>query len=182
MSEYVIALLSALGAVAAVVVSLVIYALGLLREKKQATLEAYNSLQTDVFDKLNLFTNSKIRDICVEICENNSNKSNISDETNEKFYELISYLARLEHFSLGVNTGIYDVKTAERAGTAFLQGQYTKLFPLIYTQEKRSKSKTAISLPESWYKEAVNSLESPCKGYYDEFKKLVRKLRKIEKG
>lgn len=182
MSEYVIALLSALGAVAAVVVSLVIYALGLLREKKQATLEAYNVLQTDVFDKLNLFTNRQIRDICIEVCENNGSKSNISDETNEKFYVLISYLARLEHFSIGVNTGIYDAKTAERAGTAFLQGQYTKLFPLIYTQEKRNKSKSAISLPKNWYEEAVNSLESYDDGYYDEFKRFVRKLKKIEKS
>ena len=36
------------------------------RDRKQATLEAYNRLQNEVFDKLNLYKPSEIRDICVD--------------------------------------------------------------------------------------------------------------------
>ena len=46
-------------------------------------------------------------------------------------------MARIEHFALGVNTGIYDVEIAERAGTLFLRSLYKgKLKPLIETKSK----------------------------------------------
>ena len=69
------------------------------------------------------------------------------------------YLARIEHFALGVNTGIYDVETAERAATSYLTMLYrVKLKPII--QEKHS---------------GPGDTE-----YYAEFRKLVQNMEKLE--
>jgi hypothetical protein len=68
------------------------------RDCKQATLEAYNRLQAEVFDNLNAYKPSEIRDICFN--------------TQSEEYKIISgYLARIEHFCVGLNYGIYDKKT-----------------------------------------------------------------------
>lgn len=65
------------------------------RDRKQATLEAYNRLQTEVFDNLNLYKPAEIRSICEDVA---------SEE-----YKIISgYVARIEHFCVGLNTRIYD--------------------------------------------------------------------------
>ena len=36
------------------------------RDRKQATLEAFNRLQAEVFDNLNKFSPAEIRDICID--------------------------------------------------------------------------------------------------------------------
>ena len=87
----------------------------------------------------------------------------IDDETNSKYYELLGYLARLEHFSLGVNTGIYDAKTAERAGTAFLVSLRKKLLPVIELQEKRGNHNSDKRIE-----------------YYKEFRMLTERVAKYE--
>lgn len=77
-------------------------------------------------------------------------------------YRVLSgYLARIEHFSLGVNTGIYDVKVTERAATSYLTMLYKKLEPLILTKNNSNNS----------------SYENK---YHKEFGKLVTALTKLE--
>lgn len=76
-----------------VIVSVAIYLLGIQRDKKQDTLDSFNLLQEQVFDKLNLITYSEITNICKKV-----DNGSIDDETNSKYYELLGYLARLEHF------------------------------------------------------------------------------------
>lgn len=148
------------------------------RAKKQATLEALNLLQKQVFDKLNEYTFAEIRDI--------SDKWNESAEEKRKFvtakkgtaidfwnshheydnavneYRVLSgYLARIEHFALGVNTGIYDVEVTERAATSYFTMLYKKLEPLIMTKN--------------------NSNNSSCENkYHKEFMSLVASLKKYE--
>lgn len=141
-----------------VIVSVAIYLLGIQRDKKQDTLDSFNLLQEQVFDKLNLITYSEITNICKKV-----DNGSIDDETNSKYYELLGYLARLEHFSLGVNTGIYDAKTAERAGTAFLVSLRKKLLPVIELQEKRGNHNSDRRIE-----------------YYKEFRMLTERVAKYE--
>ena len=141
-----------------VIVSVAIYLLGIQRDKKQDTLDSFNLLQEQVFDKLNLITYSEITNICKKV-----DNGSIDDETNSKYYELLGYLARLEHFSLGVNTGIYDAKTAERAGTAFLVSLHKKLLPVIELQEKRGNHNSDKRIE-----------------YYKEFRMLTERVAKYE--
>lgn len=141
-----------------VIVSVAIYLIGIQRDKKQDTLDSFNLLQEQVFDKLNLITYSEITNICKKV-----DNGSIDDETNSKYYELLGYLARLEHFSLGVNTGIYDAKTAERAGTAFLVSLCKKLLPVIELQEKRGNHNSDKRIE-----------------YYKEFRMLTERVAKYE--
>lgn len=65
------------------------------RDKKRDTLDAYNTLQVQVFDHLN-----------------ENRKTYLSKSLNKKDYdELSGLVARIEHFCVGVNTDIYDFKT-----------------------------------------------------------------------
>ena len=68
------------------------------RDRKQATLEAYNDLQGQVLDKLNLYKPSEI----AEIAKNNRSP---------QYKDISGYIARVEHFCVGVNTRIYDFNT-----------------------------------------------------------------------
>ena len=100
------------------------------RDRKQATLEAYNRLQNEVFDKLNLYKPSEIRDIC-------------EDSTTEEYKKVSGYLARIEHFCVGVNTKIYDRKTFYALAHGYFDGHQLRkrIEPLmdIKNQSKNSK-------------------------------------------
>ena len=68
------------------------------RGKRQATLDAFNKLQTEVFDKINLKTPAEIKDIAVH-------------PRSPEYKEMSAYIARIEHFCVGVNQNVYDKKT-----------------------------------------------------------------------
>lgn len=173
--ELLLSILAILISLTSVVVSVAIYMLGISRDRKQATLDAFNILQEQAFDKLNQYTFAEIRAICDNWQDTiakrkNQTKPDGEDASEEEkkqreryldeYITLSGYLARIEHFALGVNTGIYDVKVAERAGTAYLVMLYRgKLKPLL---------------------EAKHSGKSNME-YYAEFRKLVEKIEKIEK-
>ena len=143
-----------------VIVSVAIYLIGIRRDKKQDTLDTFNKLQEQVFDKLNLITYAQIDDICQKV-----ETKNLDEESNKRYYELRGYLARLEHFALGVNTGIYDARTAERAGTGYLTSLYKKLQPMIELQERRG-----------------NKYNTKKVEYYKEFRILTEKISVYEKN
>lgn len=173
--ELIISIIAIAISFVSIIVSVVIYQKGVQREKKQATLDAFNVLQEQVFDYLNQYTYAQIREVCDEwrqAIADNKNKHNgqvvnLTEEQqnnrNQCFNEyriLSGYLARIEHFALGVNTGIYDAKIAERAGTSYLVMLYRgKLKPLIETKHSGDSNTE----------------------YYAEFRKLVEKIEKIEK-
>ena len=123
-----------------------------------------------MFDKVNQYTYAEIREICdkwQDIIRDKSKKELTEEEKSKREYYineyrlLSGYLARIEHFSLGVNTGIYDAKISERAATLYLSMLYKgKLKPLI----------------------DVKHLGNAKGEYYAEFRKLAEKIDKIEKG
>ena len=107
--------------------SIITHFMGLRRQRKQATLDAYNTLQKETLDKLNTYTKKQI----AEISEN---------PRSEEYKELSALLARCEHFAVGVNARIYDAGTLRRLADMYFAGLYDKLTPLI---EKKRKISTA---------------------------------------
>ena len=172
--ELLISIIAIIVSFISILFSVVIYYKGVHREQKQATLDAFNVLQEQVFDKLNQYTFAEIREICNNwqraIEEKNNKKKDeqelLTEEENQKrekyfdeYRKLSGYLARLEHFALGVNAGIYDARIAERAATTYLVMLYRgKLKPLIEVKHS-GKGNTE---------------------YYAEFRKLVERIEKIE--
>lgn len=150
------------------------------REKKQATLDAINVLQEQVFDNLNTYTFGEIRDIAekwsVSIEEKNKYIEN-NEGTAEEFWEshheydsvvdeyrkISGYLARIEHFALGVNTGIYDAKVTERAATTYFVMLFNKMMPILSVKNGGVARDTNLK----------NS-------FHTEFSTLVERIRTIE--
>lgn len=79
------------------------------RDRKQATLEAYNRLQAEVFDPINTYSPEEIEEIC--------------EDTKSMEYKILSgYLARIEHFCVGVNNKIYDDKVFYSLAHGYFDG------------------------------------------------------------
>lgn len=112
------------------------------RQKNEATLIAYNELQNDVFSNLVQYSLDNMPDI---------------KYGDEKWTQFTIYLAKLERFSVGVNTGIYSIDILNHLGGAYYIRQFEKLKPII--DEKRNANR-------------VNG------SHYDEFEKTVNRLKK----
>ena len=145
---------------AAMLLSGFTYERSVRRGRKQATLDAFNLLQQQAFDPLNGYTPGEIETICRTVSEIwwGERKSNEADLA--RFLKLSGYAARIEHFALGVNTGIYDVRIAERAGTTYWSLLYDKkLRPLIEVKNRKAGGRE----------------------YYIEFYEMMKKIKRLEK-
>ena len=91
----IVAAFSGVVAVVSVVFSIITYRKAVVHDRKQATLEAFSRLQNEVFDHLNMMSPANIREIC-------------EDPKCETYKTLSSYVARIEHFCVGVKNDIYD--------------------------------------------------------------------------
>lgn len=125
--------------------SVIVHFSELRRERRQATLDAFNLLQNEVLDQLNLYRKSKIKEIS-------------EDPTAEDYKKISSLLARLEHFAVGVNEKIYDFKTVRCLAGRYLIGLYTKIEPMI--EKKRQINKTQL------HYEACEKLAMKLRRYY----------------
>ena len=121
------------------------------RQKKESTLAAYSELQEDVFTELNkLLLNYKDDEenlYCLKVGDNDWEK--ISD-----------YLARIERFSVGINSNIYCIKTLNRLGGGYYIRLFDQLIPIIDKKRFYNVSKGS---------------------HYDEFEMTVNKLKKMRK-
>ena len=140
-ATFVLSIISILLAVISAVHSIYVYIQTVKHDKKQATLDAFNILQEQVLDKINLYSNSKIKEIA-------------EDARSKEYRELTILMARIEHFSVGVNTEIYDLKIVKRLAGKHFCMLFDKLRPMI---EKKRK---------------INKTDK----HYDEFEKLVEEL------
>ena len=116
-------------AVVSFIVSVCTYCATVRHDRKRDTLEAYNRLQTEVFDHLNTYSPGQIR--------------SIAEEPQSLEYKVLSgYLARIEHFCVGVNTGIYDEKVMYALGHGYFDGfgLRRRIDPLL--EAKNSYGKT----------------------------------------
>ena len=112
------------------------------RDRKQATLDAYNRLQTEVFDKLNLYTPADIRSIC-------------EDNRSEKYKTVSGYVARIEHFCVGLNEGIYDRDTFYSLSHGYFDGHQIRkrIEPIMESKHQSSNSK------EIFYNDTLSVLD-----------------------
>ena len=95
-----------------------------LRQKKEATLIAYNELQDNVFSKLNKY---------------GDDLSKIEYRSGE-WEEITICLAQIENFSVGINTNIYSFRILNRLGGAFFIRQFEKLKPVIDIKREKNIS------------------------------------------
>ena len=89
------------------------------RDRKQATLDAYNQLQEQALDHLIYYRPTEI----AEIAEN---------PRSEEYKKISAYIARIEHFCVGVNQKIYDSETVYALARDYLDGAVkTRIEPMI---------------------------------------------------
>ena len=106
------------------------------RQQKESTLNAYNALQYDTFEKLNKYVDM----------------STIEYQS-DAWEEITICLAQIENFSVGINTGIYSLKILNRLGGAFFIRQFEKLTPVINLKREKNVS------PGSHYDEFEKTVE-----------------------
>ena len=111
------------------------------RDRKQATLEAYNRLQAEVFDILNTYTPAEIRDIC-------------TDTKSPEYKTISGYVARIEHFCVGLNENIYDKQTFYALDHGYFDGYQLRkrIEPLLETKNQNNNSK------ELFYNDTISVL------------------------
>lgn len=99
-----------------------------LHDKRKDTLDAYNTLQAEVLDKLYTdYTPSQIKEIV-----NNNRKA----EYQHDYHVLGTLIARIEHFCVGINTDIYDWETAYELSHGFLDKTIRyRIAPIIEVKE-----------------------------------------------
>ena len=107
------------------VFSLFTYYKTLLHDRRKDTLDAFNILQQQALDPLQNYTREQIREIA-------------EHPRSEEYRTVSTYLARIEHFSVGVEQKIYDQKTVWQLSEGFLnRGVYEKLKPIIELKKQR---------------------------------------------
>ena len=105
--------------VVAAAFSLITYRKSIIHDRQQATLDAYNQLQEQALDHLNYYMPEAIKEIT-------------KNPRSEDFKKISAYIARIEHFCVGVNQKIYDRKTVyELAHGYFDGGLKTRIEPII---------------------------------------------------
>lgn len=112
------------------------------RDRKESTLEAYNRLQSEVFDNLNTYTPAEIRDICL-------------NSKSAEYKTISGYLARIEHFSVGINENIYDRNTFYALAHGYFDGNQLRkrIEPLIEAKNHSSKTN------EVFYNDTISVLQ-----------------------
>ena len=122
--ELIVAIVSGVIAIASALFSVFTYHSTVVHDRKQATLEAYNRLQAEVFDPLNSYTPTEISDIC--------------EDTKSVEYKVLSgYLARIEHFCSGVNEKIYDKGVFYKMAHGYFDGHilYRRIEPILMSKK-----------------------------------------------
>ncbi len=101
--------------------------------RKNNTINAFNSLQDNVLDKMV----SIAEDDIAAIVENKDDGVKVKEAYNG--YRTL--VARCEHFAVGVNSGVYDINLVNDLGGKHLIYLYQKVLPVI--DEARTHDDTA---------------------------------------
>lgn len=101
------------------------YQEGIDHNRKKDTLEAFNTLQCQALDKLNEYSNAKIREIA-------EYKGNQDEEFLIQYREISGYIARIEHFCVGVVNKVYDTEIVyQLAHNYFDKGLRHRIQPML---------------------------------------------------
>ena len=110
--------------VIAAVFSLITYRKSIVHDRQQATLEAYNQLQEQALDHLNYYVPTQVTEIA-------------KDPRSDEYKKISAYIARIEHFCVGVNQKIYDQKTVYELAHGYLDGGIKKRIEPIIERKNR---------------------------------------------
>ncbi len=178
--EFVISMVAVLISISTFLFTVVVEHKKAQREKKQATLDAINTLQEQVFDKLNEYTYGQVAEIATSWTLGIEKKNEYVDAklgtanefwaehheydaAIEDYRKISSYLARIEHFALGVNTKIYDPTVTERATTKYFISLYGKLLPILAVKNGGTPTDKIFE-----------------NKYFQELERLINHLKKID--
>ena len=124
----IISIISASLAIGSAAFTLVTYIRTVRHDRRQATLEAFNRLQSEVFDPLNKIMPKEIEEMT-------------HHPQSEEYKTVSGYLARLEHFCVGVEQNIYDKKTVYELAHGYLDGNVIKrrIEPFLEQKNKHAE-------------------------------------------
>lgn len=117
-------------------------------EVKRATIDAFSKLQEDVLDKL--------------VSEDKANAAIIAEERNDNeeckkaYNDYKTLVARLDHFSIGIEQGVYDLDVVDKLAGEHLVFLLPKIEPIIDAANEHLKTDK----------------------YYQNYVKLVEQLKK----
>lgn len=121
------------------------------RSRKQATIDAFNRLQTEVMDKVKNLPRKDVTQF-----------KKYGPEVNwELWNTLTAYLARVEHFSVGINTKIYDIKILNRLAGGYIISFYYRIKPIIEKKRDLSQEKTPPYEEFELVKETLEKSRNP---------------------
>ncbi len=127
MTETTIPMIALALSVVSIVFTAVTFFWTVRRDKKQATLDAYLRLQNESFDPLNLLAPAEIRRIA-------------ASPTSADYKKVSGYIARIEHFCVGVNTDIYDKDVVYELAHGYLDAPVilSRIEPIIEKKLRRA--------------------------------------------
>jgi len=121
------------------------------RSRREATIRTFDELEENVFSK------SDYKEVRAK--SNSDDCIEVGDEKTPARKLASVYLSRIEHFAVGVNSGVYSLGILNRMAGGYMIEQYNDWKEYIdFKRESDSNGK-----------------------YYDEFELLVNKLIKIRK-
>lgn len=110
--------------VIAAVFSLITYRKSIVHDRQQATLDAYNQLQEQALDHLNYYVPTQVAEIA-------------KDPRSDAYKKVSAYIARIEHFCVGVNQKIYDEKTVYELAHGYLDSSIKKRIEPVIEKKNR---------------------------------------------
>ena len=127
--------------------SIFTYIKAVRHDRKQDTLDSFNRLQNEVFDPLNLMKPPKLREIA-------------KDPQSDEYKRVSGYLARIEHFCVGVDRNIYDKKVVYDLAHGYLDGQQIKsrINPFLERKNQGGDYYTFIPKVLQWMEKRTDKL------------------------
>ena len=107
LANIIVAAAAAILSLGSLAFSVYTYRRALVHDRKQATLDAFLALQEQAFDPLNHITPAEMAEIAQK-------------PASQEYKDVSGYIARIEHFCVGVNMGIYDKETVYALAHGYL--------------------------------------------------------------
>ena len=101
-------------------------------EAKRATIEAFNKLQNEVLDKL-VKVDIENAEIIAEARDDN-------EECRQAYNDYKALIARLEHFSVGIEQGAYDLEVVDKLAGEHLVYLLPKIEPIIDAANEHART------------------------------------------
>lgn len=113
------------------------------RDRKQATLDAYNRLEEQALEPLDKYMPAQIKEIAQK-------------PRSEEYKAITAYIARIEHFCVGVNQKIYDRDVVYALAHGFLDGRIlSRIVPILEKKQQGAKESYYANTEEvlTWMKQ-----------------------------